>query len=275
MKSTRIFLSLIGRVGVIFFLISWSVQAADVVPSPEYAKAYRESVVFFNELKYEEALVKVKESIALEPELTDGYNLEGACYIKLKEYEKGAESFSKILNVEPQNPIAMFNYGESLFLQKKYAEAKSLFQRYLGTEGNSKNALGRYKVILCDVLGGHVEEARKTVAGLKPTISHPLEYYARAAVEFQAGNDELARSYLKSSFQIYSGDLNLAFADSLREIGWVKDGEVAQFNTVNVAGLESLSSEFQPEAEEDSAVVGKQLNSLLPSLVESEEDDDK
>ncbi len=235
-------------------------------PSTEYKNIYTEAITLFNEAKYEQAVTKLEEAIALDPQQVAAYNLAGASHVKLKNYDKASVAFNQILSIQPENSIAMFNYGESLFLAKNYPAAKKQFQGYLGTKGNKTNALARFKVILCDLLGGNESGALKAVQDLRPTISHPLEYYGRAALQFHAGNDEEARQYLQSAFQIYPGGMNLAFADSLVELGWLKQGEVAQIGAVNAAALQSLSTEFQPDSGEDSGAFSDKFESMLPSL---------
>lgn len=249
-----------------------SLKSQESPPSAEYQGKYRKAIELFNEAKYEETLSLLEQAVALEPQQTSAYNLIGAALVKLKRFDEAGAVFRKILSVQPDNAIAMFNFGESLFLAKKYPEAKQQFQAYLNTEGNKTNALARFKIILCDLLGGNEAEARQNVAKLRPTISHPLEYYGRAAVMFHDGNEEEAREYLQSAFQIYPGGMNLVFADSLVELGWLKRDEVAQIGAVNAAALQSLSSEFQPDTgNEDTGGTLDSFESLLPSLGGEEE----
>lgn len=255
-------------ISAVFFsaLLNVEGQTPGTPPSQAYQTAYSAAIQAFNENRYPEALAKLDEAEAVEPGLVSTLNLRGAIHVNQREFTKAAESFHKIIPLDPDNDVAHFNYGETLFLMKNYAQAKESFQRYLNTKGNQKNALGRFKVLLCDILGGNIEQARKTVAELRPTISHPLEYFARAALLFHAGKDEEARGYLVSAFDIYQAGMNLAFADSFVEIGWLKREEVAQIGAVNAAALQSLSNEFQPVSEGSDQSLSEKFQSLLPSL---------
>jgi tetratricopeptide (TPR) repeat protein len=229
-------------------------------------------VNLFNEAKYDESLAKLSEAEVVDAAQVATNNLRGAVYVKQRKYAQAAEAFKAILASQPDNSIAWFNYGESQFLAKNYSQAKESFKRYLETEGNKTNALARFKIILCDILSGNVSEARKAVENLRPTISHPLEYYGRAAIEFNAGRDAEAREYLKSAFDIYPGGMNLAFADSFKELGWLKPDEVAQIGAVNAAALQSLSTEFQPSSNEGSDAYKEKFESMLPSLGGGDDD---
>lgn len=241
--------------------------AQAVEPSQEYQDIYAKAMQAFLEEQYEDTLSLLEQAIALEPQQANAYNLAGAANVKLRNYNQAATSFQQILALDPENMIAIFNLGESYFLLKDYTKSKQYFQTFLNIEGNSANALARFKLLLCHLLGGNEESARATVEALRPTISHPLAYYGNAALHFHAGNNDEARSYLKSAFEIYPGGVNLAFADSLVELGWLERNEVAQIGAVNAAALQSLSREFQPDIEQDdSNALFKRFDSLLPSI---------
>lgn len=259
---------IIGLAALFVGLFQDCLLAQEVTPlPPAYQEKYRAAVDAFNKEKYTESLALLAEADTISPNQIATFNLQGAAHVKRRDFQKAAVSFRKILEKEPQNPIAFFNYGEVLFLSENYPQAKEAFIKYLGTEGNEKNALGRFKVLLCDLRMGNIQEVKAVVDNLRPTISHPLEYFARAAIEFSQNNEKEARSYVQSAFQIYPGGMNLAFADSFVELGWIGRGDVAQIGAVNAAALQSLSREFQPEDDpgEDTSFKEK-FRSLLPSL---------
>ena len=258
----------------LFFSQDHTFAQDDNTPPVAYQEKYRAAVEAFNEEKFAKTLELLNEADSLAPGLPSTLNLKGAAHVKLRDFKAAAVDFRKILEKKPDNAVALFNYGEVLFLSENYAQAKEAFSKYLQTEGNKTNALGRYKVILCDLLMGNIKEVKTTIAELRPTISHPLEYYARAAVEFSQDNEQEAREYLQSAFNIYPGGMNLAFADSFVELGWIKREEVAQIGAVNAAALQSLSREFQPEAGGEDDSFKDKFQSLLPSLGEESEETD-
>jgi len=234
-------------------------------PTPEFQAKYRAALEAFNENDYEMALTLLNEAEQIQPGMEATLNLKGASHVKLKNFQEAANAFRGILAQKPQNPVALFNYGETLFLSKNYPQAKEAFQKYMATEGNANNALGRLKVFLCDLLMGNEQAVQEMIANLKPTISHPLEYYCRAARLFHQGNEEEARGYLNSAFEIYPAGMNLAFADSFVELGWLKSNEIAEIGAVDASALQSLSQEFQPQ-ETETGIDAEQFESLLPAL---------
>jgi|GEM_PF-754432 len=220
---------------------------AEVPPSAEGQAVYAEALQLMNQGKVDEALAKLAAMPAADASHSAVLNLKGALSVRKKDYPAAAAAFGKILEANPKNTIAHFNLGEVHFLQKDYPKAKALFTRFLQEPGNSQNALGRYKVFLCDLLGADPSAAAKTLADLEPTISHPFYYFANAAQAFKTGQADKAREYIQSAFGIYPGGLNAAFADSMVELGWLKPEEIAQIGAIDSAALQSLSSEFRPE----------------------------
>lgn len=234
---------------MMFVVTAWGQGgAADAPPSEATQKIYAEALQLMNQGKVKEGLAALQGLPAADAEHTAVLNLKGALLVRNRDFDGAAAAFGKILERDPKNTVAKFNLGEVNFLRKDYAKARELFRAFLGEPGNSQNALGRYKVFLSELLGADPASARKTLRELEPTISHPFYYFAHAAVEFHEGRPEAAREYIQSAFGIYPGGLNAAFADSMVELGWLKPEEIAQIGAIDAAALESLSSEFRPEA---------------------------
>jgi tetratricopeptide (TPR) repeat protein len=223
-------------------------EAAETPPSEAMQAVYAEALQLMNQGKIDDALAKLASGPAAEGDHSAVLNLKGALHVRKKDYPTAAAAFGKILEKSPNNAVARFNLGEVHFLQKNYPKAKEFFGQFLKEPGNSQNALARYKIFLCDLLGADPAAATQTLKGLEPTISHPFYYYANAASAFKAGRESAAREYIQSAFGIYPGGLNAAFADSLVELGWLKQEEIAQIGAIDSAALQSLSSEFRPEA---------------------------
>jgi tetratricopeptide (TPR) repeat protein len=223
-------------------------QAAEAPLSEAMQAVYAEALQLMNQGKIDEALAKLSSGPASDAEHSAVLNLKGALQVRKKNYSEAAALFAKILEKSPNNAVACFNLGEVHFVQKNYPKAKELFGRFLKEPGNSQNALGRYKIFLCDLLGVDPAAAAQTLKELEPTITHPFYYYANAASEFKAGRENQAREYIQSALEIYPVGLNAAFADSLVVLSWIKPEEIAQVSMIDSAALQSLSSEFRAEA---------------------------
>jgi tetratricopeptide (TPR) repeat protein len=223
-------------------------EAAEAPLSEAMQAVYNETLQLMSQGKFDEALAKLASGPASDAEHSVVLNLKGALQVRKKNYSEAAAQFAKVLEKSPNNAVACFNLGEVHFLQKDYAKAKELFGRFLKEPGNSQNALARYKIFLCDLLGVDPAAAAQTLKELEPTITHPFYYYAHAATEFKAGRENEAREYIQSAFEIYPVGLNATFADSLIELGWLRREEIAQVNMIDLGALQSLSEEFRAEA---------------------------
>lgn len=249
--------------------------AAPPPPSAEAQTAYQEALQLMNGGAVKEALTRLETITGVDAAHPAILNLRGALQVRNRELAAAAASFGAILEKEPSNGIALFNLGEVHFLQRDYAKSKSFFTRFMELTGNGDNALGRYKIFLCELKGGNAAAADKILAGLEPTISHPFYYFAHAAADFHRGKEDSARDYIRSAFGIYAGGLNAAFADSLVELGYLKPEEIAQIGAIDAAALQSLSQEFRPG---DGGPGGEKLvapvfEDLLPEFAREKKDE--
>lgn len=235
------------------------------VASPESQRLYAEAIGLMNQTDMDGSLKKLDELLALEPNNLAALNLRGAVMVRKLNYEGAEASFSRILAIDPKNGIGLFNLAEVAFLRKDYAKAKGYFSQFMQVGGNEQNALGRYKIFLCDLLGYDTAPAMATLKSLEPTISNPFYYFAHAAVEFKQNRPDKGREYIKSAFSIFPGGMNAAFADSMVGLGWIKQEEVASIGSIDASALNSLSTEFQPDkSSAPSPSLG--FESLLPDF---------
>lgn len=196
-------------------------------------------------------------------------NIRLSALVQAKHYDQALELLEMMSKAgeEESAEVHDFNYGEVYFLKKEYKKSIKYFERFLAGEGNEKNALARFKLYLGYLLDGQMGKADAMKSQTLPTISHPLFYYVQAASEFQAGNDDVARDWLKSSTDIYTLGLNVAFADAFKEIGWLEPHEVTGFPVLTQAQLKSLNAEFQPTTPKRPQEKKKSFfEGLLPSL---------
>lgn len=206
------------------------------------------------------------------PETDSAYmglmNLRLSALVQVKDYDQALEVLNTMVKLDDESvDIQAFNFGEVYFLKKNYKESIKHFERFLSSEGNEMNALARFKLYLGYLLDGQAGKAEAIKSEILPSISHPLYYYVQAASEFKAGNNEVARNWLQSSSNIYSLGLNVAFADTFKEIGWLEPHEVSGFPVLTQAQLKSLNAEFQPPAPNRPVQKEKSFfEGLLPSM---------
>ena len=99
---------------------------------------FEEGEKLFNQQKYDEAIAKYKEGIALSPESAVGYNLLGMAYrfkynstrdSSLKEME--IDAFKKAIESDTTYWVAYANLGATYFYAGRKTEAAPLFEKDL------------------------------------------------------------------------------------------------------------------------------------------------
>lgn len=252
----------IARCTVFCAVIYSQLSAAQEPITQEYKQYYAAAVQAMKAGDYALALEQINLAEADTPGKIPTLNLRGSIYLKQHQYNLAVADFRKIIEINPEYPSGHFNLGEAYFQAGQYTEAKHAFRRYLQTKGNERNALARFKVFLCDLMSGNDAAVQQQLANLKPTISHPLEYYCRAAVQYHAGKQEEGESYVNSALKIYSPAINFLFLESFRKLGFIKQEQMARVDQIEEAALGMLSYEFMPTEQEESP----KLEVLLPDL---------
>jgi len=231
-----------------------------------YKDRYAEATAALKEKNYDLALQKINEAEADTPGKIPTLELRGTIYTEQEKYDLAIRDFQAILAQYPDYPGALYNRGEVYFLKKEFPKSKEFFRKYLQLQGQERNALVRYKVFLCDLMAGNTGAVEAFLAKLKPTITHPLEYYCRAAVAYHGGDQAGGDDLLSSAFNIYPDALNLLFARSLENLGFITAEGIPQVERIDGSALQSLSFEFMPEGEESDAARVKRLQNQVPEL---------
>ncbi|MFZ1220136.1 MAG: hypothetical protein WAO00_12645, partial [Chthoniobacterales bacterium] len=85
----------------------------------------------------------------------------------------------------------------------------------------------KFKIYLTLLLEGKDSRAQKMMEQFQFTGDTPALYYAQAAWEFKHNNNAKANDWIVSARKIYSPALNLVFADSFLDLGWIQQNNVA------------------------------------------------
>jgi tetratricopeptide (TPR) repeat protein len=195
--------------------VSWS-QISTPLPEDSTQSAIELVLADFEAKKNDEALVKLEALQKQDPENPLILNLIGSAYSKKQDYLAAEAYFRKSLKKQPGFFPAVFNLGEILFLQKKYAEARAHFQEMRASD--TRNELLQFKVALCDLELNENDRALKVMNAIKYPGDSPAWYYAQAAREAKAGNKKKAREYIAGAKYIF-GPKTALFDESLETMG--------------------------------------------------------
>ena len=198
----------------LLFLALGASQAQISTPVVEEStqKAIESVLKDFDEKKNDEALAKLEALEKQAPGDPLVLNLIGSAYTKKKDYLAAETYFRKSLKEKNGFFPALYNLGELLFLQKKYAEAREHFQAMRASD--TRNELLQFKVVLCDLELNETDRAKKLMKAIKYPGDSPAWYYAQAAYENKVGNTKKAREYIAGAKYIF-GEKTALFDESL------------------------------------------------------------
>lgn len=87
--------------------------------------------------KYQEAIDKLDEALALNPRNTTAYSIKGLALMKFRRYHEAVECFDKALEIDPQNAYDWMNRGNALDDLGKHKEAIISYRKALDAETDS------------------------------------------------------------------------------------------------------------------------------------------
>ena len=196
----------------------------------EITKLLREAATFIQGIRLQEGLDRLIQIEAITPDLFQTYNLRGAIYTKLRDFDKARASFKKALTLKPDLLEVMFNLAELDFVEKKFASAETAFRdlktNYPGLRDETSKLI-EYKLYISTLLQSQEAGDSKYKAAMAMLDSFdyfddfPLHYYGKAVKAFHEDNKEEADEWMSSAGRIYDKPTQTIYIDALIEMGWV------------------------------------------------------
>lgn len=188
--------------------------------TPEYITALREAVRAFNARDFPATLKALDAAEAINPPTPLTLNTRGAALIEQKKFDEGLEYCRKALAIDPKFYPARFNLCEVPLVQKRYAEARTMFQKLF--DENPKDELVQFRILLTWLLEKNDDEARRVLDGIPFPGNTPAYYYGNAAWEFAHDNAEEANKWVARGNWVFKPDITTNFSQPFLEIGWLK-----------------------------------------------------
>ncbi|CAN5600069.1 hypothetical protein BH20VER3_BH20VER3_18210 [soil metagenome] len=221
------------REGAVIFFLALSVLGAGVVaPTKSDVEAmYAAAAQELNAGHYHEALGKLDELEARQPDVAAAQNLRGVAWMRLREFRKAETALRKARELDPNFWEARFNLAEVPFLSGNWAEARRRFtallaepnDRWQGATGD----LMQFKILLTYLLEGQEKAGAPILEKLQAATESPAPYYAKAALALQRKERKEAMSWMKTAGQEFSPESNKLFTESFYEVGWLSKPEGA------------------------------------------------
>jgi tetratricopeptide (TPR) repeat protein len=235
----------------------------------KYDEAKSEGVSYLRTVRLTEALAKFLEAENIPanrwsdangankpfPGIAELENLRGAVFTKMKDYQRARKHFANSLSLEKESFHPRFNIAELDFVEKQFELAIQGFEslviendrlkkvqlaKFSKEEDRSqieKNFLSterliKYKLLICQLKLGKLEEADKIMASFDSFDDEcPAYYFSKAVYEYikpaegqtaEKKRDEKAAGWIESAKSIYRPDQNEVYLDSIIEMGWLQ-----------------------------------------------------
>ena len=186
----------------------------------------------FQQRDFDEAMRLLDLAGAAVPNDPAADNLRGEILMEQKRYNEAETVLRKAYTANPKLREAQYNLAQIPFKKGEYATARDRFEELLGeTPGDDKNQasqLIKFKIYMTLLLEGKEKEAQQLMDQFKFTSDTPALYYAHAAWEFQNQHPDQGNDWIHSARKIYSPALNLVFADSFYDLGWLEKTETSE-----------------------------------------------
>ncbi|WP_194438681.1 beta-barrel assembly-enhancing protease [Vibrio fluminensis] len=162
----------------------------NIKPAMQYGRA----LVYLDNHQLDKAAPLLEKLIAIDNSNRFYLDALSDLYIAQKQPQKASAMLKKALGSEPDNPVLMINYANSLLAQDKYSEAIRVLQRY--THQNGKDVNGWSLLSEANIKLGNSQEdlaARAEIFALKANWNKAIQYYTQASQMAELGSLEQAR----------------------------------------------------------------------------------
>lgn len=203
----------------------------------KFAELVNETMRFFQQKRIFESLEKIHEAKKIFGESPELMNLEGSCYVEIRNFGRALDLYLRAEELAPDNPSIKFNIAEVLFVTKKWQESHDRFQALLPKVPPENIALTRlieFKIMLTMLRLDRQDEAFILANKYDFLDDSPFHYYAQAALAFEAGDTLKAEEWMSISSRIFANPQVLApWQDTLVEFGHIKGffGDDAEADT--------------------------------------------
>jgi Flp pilus assembly protein TadD len=213
----------------------------------------------FQQRDYTAAKRLIDEADAADPNQPATLNLKGEILLAQKDFDGAENTFKQAAKIDPKFREAQYNLAQIPFKKKEYSKARDRFEALFnntpatGGDKNQASQIIKFKIFLTLLLEGKDSRAQKMMEQFQFTGDTPALYYAQAAWEFKHSNAAKAKDWIDSAKKIYSPALNLVFADSFYDVGWLQQPQNIASTPVT-ASKEVAKAETAPPSIEPSPI---------------------
>src|SRR5438067_1948866 len=195
------------------------------------AEKFEQAEQAFQQRDYTAAKRLIDEADAADPNQPATINLRGEILLAQKDFDGAENAFKQAAKIDPKFREAQYNLAQIPFKKKEYTKARDRFEALFnntpapGGDKNQAAQIIKFKIYLTLLLEGKDSRAQKMMEQFQFTGDTPALYYAQAAWEFKHNNTAKANDWIVSAKKIYSPALNMVFADSFYDVGWLQPAQ--------------------------------------------------
>ncbi len=186
----------------------------------------QDASTFLGGIRVQEAFEKIVEAEAMAPDFAPVYNLKGAAYTKVRDFEKAGIAFAKALELDPTAFMSRFNLTEIHFVSGNFAGAEKSFVEMLKMNPampEGTRALIEFKILICRLKLGNPAGAEEVLQKFDRLDDHPGFYFGHAAIEFHNENEDKAKAWIAAAGKCYPPSQIDVYTDSFIEVGWIEN----------------------------------------------------
>ena len=190
----------------------------------EFGLLLNEGMRLVQARRVQEAAEQLNAAETIWPDHPDLLMNKGAVLVRMKDYERATRYYAKGAALYPDIWSMRFNLAEMDFVRKDFKKAQEGFAAIQSKEKDlklSESRLIEYKIILCLLMQGKMDEFRKRLDQFDLIDDTPIRYYGMAAFHFHEGEKEKAQEWVKDAHKIYQASTLELYEDSLIELGWL------------------------------------------------------
>jgi tetratricopeptide (TPR) repeat protein len=166
-----------------------------------------------------QTLEQLNAYVIKHPESVAGYVARGNVYSTQKKFDLAQQDYKKAQEIDGNNSEVKFDLAENDFRQKNYDAARPGFVAL--QSDIILGDLAAYKVYLCDLFGGHEEQAAKELDAFNQVADNASYYFANIASCVYRGQKEEAKPWIFAAGKIYSRNKMLQYSYSLLDLGYL------------------------------------------------------
>ena len=153
---------------------------------------------YFEQGQTKVALDEIKQSLAIDPNYAEAYNLRGLVYMRLNDIPLAEDSFRRALALNSRDADVAHNYGWLLCQQARYGESFKFFAQAAANPTYNGKAKTLMAQGVCQISAGQPSDAEQSLMhSYELDAGNPVTGYNLASLLYTRGDFTRAQFYIR------------------------------------------------------------------------------